>query len=67
MRITLSSEYGWSETTEVKSLLAAKRAGTRALAYGCGNMTLETPDNIYLRRFVEDDHRYRWEKWELVA
>ena len=67
MQITLSSEYGWSDTITVKSLTAAKQAGTRALAHGCGCMTLETPEGTYQRSFRESGNRFWWDKWEQVA
>ena len=67
MRITLSSEHGWTKTQDAKSLMAAKQIGTRALAHGCGDMTLETPGGTFVRRFWSESRRFGWDKWAQVG
>lgn len=51
MQATVYSQYGWSENITAKSLRGLKQKASRDLSYGCGNLTLETEDAIYVRRF----------------
>ncbi len=56
---------GWEKTITAKNVIAAKKAASQELAFGCGDMVLYWRDNrVGIRRFWQNGNRFGWRPWE---
>jgi len=57
---------GWQDTIYAKNDIAAKKAASKALAHGCGDMWLYRGDHtiVGIRRFWQSIDKFGWDKWE---
>jgi hypothetical protein len=56
---------GWSDTIYAKNDIAAKKAASKLLAFGCGDMSLYREDGslVGTRRFWQNLNRFGWRPW----
>lgn len=57
---------GWTREIYAKNEIAAKKAASQALAFGCGDMHLYRADGTLLgtRRFWQSLDKFGWKPWE---